>query len=90
MSVFPKRHGVWFQWAKEPMASLPIERPASIRRVTIPLLREHQRISTAIVDDFDTVLCGQLLGQPASEDDLPLFTTVTGVVSGLQLSLIHI
>ncbi|MBR3289342.1 MAG: hypothetical protein IKI63_01035 [Clostridia bacterium] len=84
MSVFPKRHGVWFQWAKEPMASLPIERPASIRRVTIPLLCEHQRISTAIVDDFDTVLCGQLLGQPASEDDLPLFTTVTGVVSGLQ------
>lgn len=84
MSFLQKRHGVWFQWAKEPMASLPIERPARLRRVTIPLLREHQRIGSAIVDDFDTVLCGQLLGQPASEEELPLFTTVTGVVSGLQ------
>ena len=84
MSFLQKRHGVWFQWYKEPMASLPIERPASLRRVTIPLLREHQRIESAIVDDFDTVLCGQLLGQPADDDQLPLFTTVTGVVSGLQ------
>ena len=84
MSFLSTRSGVWFQWEKEPMASLPIQRPASLRRVTIPLLREHQRIESALVDDFDTVLCGQLLGQPASDEELPLFTTVTGVVSGLQ------
>ena len=84
MAWFQKRHGVWFQWEKEPMASLPIERPAQVNRVLIPLLREHQRIESALVDDYDTVLCGQLIGQPAGDDELPLFTTVTGVVSGLQ------
>ena len=84
MSVFQKRHGVWFLWEKEPMASLPIAYPASIRRVLIPLLKEPQRIDSALVDDFDTVLCGQVLGQPAGDDQLPLFTTVTGVVSGLE------
>ena len=84
MSFLQKHHGVWFQWEKEPMASLPIERPAGLRRVTVPLLREHQRIASAIVDDFDTVLCGQQLGQPASDEDLPLFATVTGVIAGLE------
>lgn len=68
---------------KKPMSQLPITDLPPVDRVYVPLA-VGQSVHTPAVEDFDTVLRGQRLGQPDGPDGLPVLSPVVGVLAGLK------
>ena len=75
---------------KEPAASRPIEDMENVTQVTLPLSFSGDRAARRPTPgSYSTVIRGQVIGLPENEQDTPVLSSVTGVLSGTQTSAIH-
>ncbi|MBQ3134145.1 MAG: 4Fe-4S dicluster domain-containing protein [Clostridia bacterium] len=65
-------------------AAKPIVVLGDVKRVYLPLSYGDQRRCRPVVKDFDTVMAGSVLAEPIDLDDVPLISSVTGVVAGMS------
>lgn len=84
MSIFTKS-GIRLPLLKEPAASRPIEDMENVTQVTLPLSfsGDHAARRPAL-GSYSTVIRGQVIGLPENEQDTPVLSSVTGVLSGTQ------
>lgn len=80
----PFSRGIRLTIHKKPMSLRPIADLPPVDRVYVPLAVGQTQVYTPAVQDYETLLRGQVLGLPQTPDGLPVLSPVVGVLAGLK------
>ncbi|MDD2361719.1 MAG: SLBB domain-containing protein [Oscillospiraceae bacterium] len=87
MSKFTNR-GVFLPLIKEPAASRPIEDITPPAQVVVPMLAGDGSNNQPVIKAYETVLHGDVFGQPVQAGGCPIYSPVTGVFNSVR-NILH-
>ena len=82
------KRGIPLTLDKGAAASHRIRVLSDVKRVYLPMAYGDQRQCHPTVTDFETVLRGAVLGAPTDPADVPVISSVTGVIAGMT-EIVH-